>query len=400
MQGTSAGGSRKRHRVLVLHSTYTSGWVSGENSVVQAEVDLLRSDGYEVDLYAPTPDVTGTSGRARLAASAVVGGDSLRQVRSLISDRRPDLVHLHNLFPMFSPNVIRAVSELGIPSVMTLHNYRLMCLPATFLRDGKVCTLCQGKNPWRGVVYKCYRGSASASAVLGSSLTVHRAIGTWDKVTRFAAISDFLKNEYVTGGLDAERISVKRHFTWPTERRTGPGETFLFLGRLSEEKGIDWLIRSWLPELGRLVIAGSGPDEERLSRSPSPGVSFVGPKPPEQVPDLIRAARAVIVPSICNEPAGRVVLEAYAAGVPVIAARIGGLPEVVADESTGFLVDPNDDEGLREAVRRLHDDRLSEEMGNAAYSLWQESYSPARQVELIGRLYDEVIAAGPGTQHG
>ncbi len=200
----------------------------------------------------------------RAAVNAIWSVDEASNVRRLITLHRPDVVHIHNLFPQLSPVVIRAAASRGVPILVTLHNFRLMCLPATFLRDGKTCEACAGNVPWRGVVHGCYRGSRPASMVLASSLMVHRGAHTFDRVRLFLAVSDFVRNAYVQHGIDSARIRVKSNFAWPQPRRQGAGAEFLVLGRLSPEKGVDTAIAA-VAGRGSLTVVGDGPERERLA---------------------------------------------------------------------------------------------------------------------------------------
>ncbi len=159
-------------RILILHSPYLTGDASGENRVVEQEARLLEAAGHSVWTFLPERRASRRLGGGREALSAVWSGDAVRRVRGLIARDSPDVVHCHNLFPALSPAVLRAADDAGAAVVMTLHNYRLLCLPATFLRDGRVCELCLGRQPWRGVVHRCYRGSLGGSAALGTSLSV------------------------------------------------------------------------------------------------------------------------------------------------------------------------------------------------------------------------------------
>ena len=374
-------------RVLVLHSRYLSGTSSGENRVVEDEVELLRSAGHEVRLWAPSPDDPGAASRLRLGARAVWSPSAVREVGRLASELRPDIVHVHNLYPMLSPAVLRTAAA---PVVVTLHNYRLLCLPATFLRDDRACEDCLGRLPWRGVVHRCYRGSAAGSAALAASLGVHRRAGTFRHVAAFLAVSEFVRDKHVEAGMDAARIRVKPNFVAPMPRREGPGGDFLYLGRLSSEKGLDRLVGLWRDVPGRLVVVGDGPDRARLEAAAPETVEFRGAVPPGQVGGYLARARALVLPSICYEGAPRTVVEAYAAGVPVIANRNGALPSVVAEGVTGLLVDPADPAGWRGALVRLGDDPTSVRLGEGAFAAWRNRYSPEQGLADLEAAYTAV----------
>jgi glycosyltransferase involved in cell wall biosynthesis len=376
-------------RVLVLHSRYLSGTSSGENRVVEDEVELLRSAGHEVRLWAPSPDGAAGASRLRLGARAVWSRSAVRRVARLAAELRPDVVHVHNLYPMLSPAVLRTTAA---PVVVTLHNYRLLCLPATFLRDDRTCEDCLGKLPLPGVVHRCYRGSAAGSAALAASLGVHRRAGTFRHVAGFLAVSEFVRDKHVEAGMDADRIRVKPNFVGPMPRRDGAGGDFLYLGRLSSEKGLDRLVRLWHDIPARLVVVGDGPDRARLEAAAPDTVEFRGAVPPDQVGGYLARARALVLPSICYEGAPRTVVEAYAAGVPVIASRNGALPTVVAEGVTGLLVDPAGDGGWREAAGQLGEDAASVRLGEGAFAAWQSRYSPEQGLADLEAAYTAVMA--------
>lgn len=373
-------------RILILHSRYSSGPASGENRVVDDEARLLTEAGHQVELFAP--ELGRPSGLDLISAGlgTIWSRQAGEHVAKLIEHSKPDLVHCHNLFPSLSPSVIRATIE-DIPVVMTLHNYRLRCLPGTLFRDGSVCEDCLGRTPWPGVVHRCYQTSFAASVALASSLVLHRGLGTFSRVRLFIAISEFVREKHIDGGIPASQIIVKPHFAWPVQRRDGPGEYFLFLGRLSPEKGVDVLLDAWKHVTAKLLIAGDGPDATRLRAMAPVNVEFTGTVEPDEVPRLLRGARALLVPSIWYEGAGRVVLEGYAAGVPVLASRVGALPEVVHDGITGLLLPTNKTKAWVEAAERMGDATESERMGEAGWNLWRETYSPETGLHNLQRTY-------------
>ncbi len=376
-------------RILILHSRYRSGPASGENRVVDDEARLLSEAGHHVDVFAPEVGEPSTLQMIKTGLGAIWSREAVAEVRRRVERRKPDLVHCHNLFPALSPAVLRATDEA--PLLVTLHNYRLLCLPATFLRDGEVCEDCLGRLPWPGVVHGCYQGSVSASAVLASSLFLHKAIGTFGHVNLFLAISDFVRQKHIEGGLSSRRILVKPHFAWAVEPRQGAGEYFMYLGRLSPEKGVATLLDAWKPVRAKLLIVGDGPEASRLRAAAPRSVEFRATVEPDEVPALLRRARAVLSPSVSHEGAGKVVLEAYAAGVPVIVSRAGGLPEVVRDGVTGLVLPPTDRAAWVRGVTQLLDDGESERMGRSARELWLDRYSPEQGLVNIETAYRRAI---------
>jgi glycosyltransferase involved in cell wall biosynthesis len=382
-------------RVLVLHSRYLSGDVSGENRVVADEVEVLRSAGHEVALHAPAPVTEGSSDLVRTATSAVWSSGAARTIQHVVRSEGIELVHAHNLFPTLSPAVLRSAKRAGAAVVMTLHNYRLLCLPATLMRNDRACEDCLGKIPWRGVVHACYRGSRAGSAVLAGAVTLHRAVGSFDLVDRFAAVSDVVRETHVRGGVAGERIIVKPNFAPAVPARQGPGSWFLFLGRLAPEKGVDTLLEAWRrlpPGSPELRVVGDGPEAEALRSQAAEGVRFTGEVPASETSALIAGARAVLVPSRWEEPAvPRVLLEAFAAGVPVVASDRGALPGGVDDGGSGFVVPAEDADAWADRATRLIQDDVSLALGAGALKVWRDRYSPASGLRALESLYAEAL---------
>jgi glycosyltransferase involved in cell wall biosynthesis len=347
--------------------------------VVRDEQRLLTEGGHEVVAWTPTPELS----HLQLGSRTIWSPAALRQVGRLIEQHRPAIVHCHNLFPMLSPAVLRAARVGGSRAVVTLHNYRMLCLPATCLRDGKICELCVGRVPWRGVVYRCYRGSLPGSAALATSLTLHRAIGSFDDVSLFLPVSRFLRDKHVQAGFAADRMLVKPNFCWPRTRRRGIGEYFLYVGRLSPEKDVRTLLEAWKAIRAPLILAGDGPDRKALEAIAPTEVDFRGTVSPDEVTELLGGARALMLPTRCHEGAPKSVIEAYAAGVPVIATSFGGLPEMVEHGVSGMLVPPGETDRWVEAVERLTDAGAAAQLGEGAHDRWARLYSPdTGQLEL------------------
>jgi glycosyltransferase involved in cell wall biosynthesis len=377
-------------RVLILHSWYSSGPVSGENRVVLDEATLLRAAGHDVSVWCPESS-EGRLSAIKLGVSAVHSRHAVREVERLIAVRKPDIVQIHNLYPNLSPSVLRA-ARTRVPVVLTLHNYRLLCLPSTFVRDGLPCESCLSHQMWRGVVHRCYRGSLPGSAALGASLTYHRWRHSTDGIV-FAAVSKFVKEKHVAGGFDPTAIHVKHNFAWAEGRRAGSGEYFLFLGRFSEEKGIVPLLRGWGTEAPRLLVVGDGPQAKDVRAFASPNIEVHPPVAPAAVPDVIRGARAVIVPSRCYEGAPRSIVEAYAAGVPVIAASRGAIPEFVEHGVNGLLVDDGQPDGFLRAAETLTP-KVSTKLGEGAFEAWATRFSPEVAIKATEALYETVGSGG------
>jgi glycosyltransferase involved in cell wall biosynthesis len=396
----SVGPRRSRLRIVVVHNRYRSAQPSGENLVVEQEADLLRAAGHEVVPYLRSSDeIAGFSlPRRTLVPGRVVWSPEDRgRLARLLGEVRPDVVHLHNTFPLISPSVIEACRGRGVPVVATLHNFRLMCANAQLLRDGRPCDLCVGHIPWRGVAHRCYRGSAGASIPVAVGIQVHRSRQTWTRgVTIFIALTEFVRQQYLAGGFPGDRIRIKPNFVpRPRRGRAGAGSYFLYLGRLSAEKGVDVLLDAWDPELGRLLVVGDGPARAELeARAGRHGdsVEFLGTQPRERCMELLTDARALVIASRVHETFGLVAVEACAHGVPAVAPASPAFPELIRDGQTGLLFSPGDPEDLRRRLRQLLDPDRSMRMGVRARQRYEADYTPERNLATLLAIYREAIA--------
>jgi glycosyltransferase involved in cell wall biosynthesis len=386
-------------RVVVVHNRYRSAQPSGENLVVDQETALLRAAGHEVVPYERASDDIARSSRlqqALLPARVIWSREDRRELATLLEQVRPDLVHVHNTFPLISPSVLEACRSQGVPVVATLHNFRLMCANAQLLRDGRPCELCVGQVPWPAVVHRCYRDSVPATIPVAVGIQVHRSRRTWtDGVSRFIAATEFVKRQLTAGGLPGPRIRVKPNFVpRPLKPRTGAGNYLLFLGRLSPEKGVDVLLDAWSPELGKLLIVGDGPSrrelEARAARHAA-SVRFLGAQPRERCMELVAGARALVVASRSYETFGLVVVEAFAHGVPAIVPSLGVFPDLVQDGRTGLHFAPGQPGDLRTKLLQLAEPARSAQMGEEARRLYEAVYTPERNLTALVGIYREAI---------
>jgi glycosyltransferase involved in cell wall biosynthesis len=390
-------------RLVVVHNRYRSAQPSGENLVVDQETALLRAAGHEVVAYERASDDIARSSRlqqALLPARVIWSREDRRELATLLERVRPDLVHVHNTFPLISPSVLEACRSQGVPVVATVHNFRLMCANAQLLRDGRPCELCVGHVPWPAVVHGCYRDSALATIPVAVGIQVHRSRRTWtDGVSRFIAVTEFVKRRLMAGGLPGARIRVKPNFVLrPLKPRGGAGNYLLFLGRLSPEKGVDVLLDAWSSELGTLLIVGDGPSRRELqARAARHGASvrFLGAQPHKRCMELVAGARALVVASRSYETFGLVVVEAFAHGVPAIVPSLGVFPDLVQDGRTGLHFAPGQPSDLRNKLLELAEPARSVRMGQEARRLYEAVYTPERNLTALVGIYREAIGQPP-----
>ena len=386
-------------RVLFLHNRYRSAHPSGEDVVVDQEVALLREHGHEVRLHERRSDDIATMGvrdKLSLPGRVVWSPRDARAVADLVRSWPPDVAHIHNTFPLMSPSVVKACSDAGVAVVATLHNFRLACAAGTLLRDGQHCHDCVGGSARPALQHRCYRGSLAATAPLALSIELHRSRGTWPRhVDTFVTMSEFARNLMASSGVPRDLISIKPHFVpEPSAVRTGDGSYAMFLGRLSTEKGPDVLLDAWQPDMGPLMVVGDGPLRQPLeetARRRNLDVTFMGTLAHDHARRLLADARVLVMSSRFYETFGMSAVEAMSAGVPVVAPRLGVLPEVVTDEHTGLLYAPGDATDLRRVLRLALEPATAQRLGSQARAAYLEHYTGARNHELMVSLYQEAI---------
>ncbi|WP_344525576.1 glycosyltransferase [Streptomyces albiaxialis] len=399
--------------VLVVHNRYNSAQPSGENNVVDQEVALLRAAGHRVELFERrSDDIAARSlpGKAALPLLVPWNPAVRKELAARLRASRPDVVHVHNVFPLLSPAVLAACADAGVPAVATLHNYTQVCPPGTLQRDGRPCAECVGTTvPLPAVRHGCYRGSRLATVPLAVSLTANRR-RWWTGVDRFFCISAAQRDVLVRSGMPAERLAVKHNFVpEPDVRRTGPGEHLLYLGRLAEAKGVRLLMAAWdqLAADGGvdvpLVLAGAGPLEGEVAAwaAGRDDVRYAGLYDPAECRRALARSVAVVAPSTWLEAFGLVVVEAMAAGVPAVAAGHGAFAELVEDGVTGLLHRPGETASLASCLRRITagPDR-NREMGRAARRRYEQGFSPEVGLERLVEGYRAAIAGRTGIVGG
>lgn len=367
--------------------------------MVLATVELLRRRGIDASLIARDSRAIppGLIGRASVFFSGVYSRAAAARMREWIGRERPDLIHVHNLHPQFSPSVILAAKQAGVPVVMTCHNYRLVCPSGMHMREGKICERCLGGREYWCLLTRC-KGSLLESAGYALRNYVHRVRGYYrDGVDCFIAVSEFVRGRLADAGLPEERITVVPNMVELPAKVTDPtqGEYVAFAGRFTPQKGIATLIKAarlcGLP----LRLAGDpAPMNELLAGAP-PNVQCIGVLERERLAEFYRGARLAVVPSECLEPFGLVAIEAMSHARPVIASRIGGLPEIVEHGLTGLLFQPGRATELATLMKRLWNDhgRLRS-MGRAGRAKAAREYTEERYFERLMKVYESVLARG------
>jgi len=402
-------------RVLLVGNHWTDG-PGGAETMLVLTADLLRRAGHEVVPFAvaeegtlPTPVLdrlpaaAGRGSRTRFGA-AWAGTWSPRSYRALagvIDDVRPDVAHVHHVFERLTTSVLDALRRRGVPTVMTLHDYKPVCPNFRLFTEGAPCTRCLSGRYVEVVRHQCLEGSRWRGVAAAADAYVSRARRLYERVDGFVAPSGFLRDRVVEGGLPADRVRVIRNpvvaAAQPRAARQEPPYV-LYAGRLVAEKGVGPLLAaaSRLPSGVRVRLLGSGRLEGQVRAQVADEalpVDVLGPLPPAQVAAHLRDAAVAVLPALWWENCPMAVLEAGAQGVPVVASAVGGIPELVDDGGTGVLVPPGDFAALARALTGLveHPDDAAR-MGAAGWVRARERHDPDRHVSDLLGLYAEVGA--------
>jgi glycosyltransferase involved in cell wall biosynthesis len=384
--------------VLVVHNRYRLS--AGEDEAVRLEIELLRRNGDDIELLGADNDSLDLAGRLVAGLTIVWNHAAYWRVRRLIRAFRPDVVSVHNVMPQLSPSIYYAARAEGVPVVQTLHNFRLMCPAGTLMRNGGVCRSCLGKSfALPGIRHACYRKSRLATAAVAAMSGVHNVAKTWrDVVTMYIALTEFSKRLFIGHGLPANRIAIKPNFVLEDPGVGSAGEAALFVGRLSEEKGLTVLMRAWklLSSPPTLQIVGDGPMRDEVQRycRENAKIRWLGWRPPGEVASLMSTARVLIVPSIWYETFGRTVIEAFATGLPVVASALGSLAELVDHGRTGLLFRPGEAEDLAAKIdwALSHPTELAS-MRKEARAEYEDKYTAERNYETLMGIYQRAIRA-------
>lgn len=390
-------------KILLAHNLYRSATPSGENAVFEAERELLVSRGHLVESFSRDSDEIESRGKLGMLRAAVAtpwNPFSARMIRQIVKTSRPDVIHVHNTFPLISPSIFSAVGNMAA-RVLTLHNYRLFCPAAIPMRNGEVCTEClERHSPTPAMIHGCYRDSRTATLPLAFSVGLHRALGTWtNQVDAFICLSEFQRELMISAGLTREKVHVKPNF-YPGNPHVVPWPErepyVVFAGRLTAEKGVANLLRAWrawgagAPEL-RLV--GDGELRTELERMATGlPVVFLGQLPAEQAQGEIAGALLQILPSECFEGFPMVVREAFAFGTPAAVSDLGPLPSIVEHGKSGIVFQPANPHSLLQEVRTAWETPgLLERLGKGARDEFESKYTEEANYAALMEIYHEAI---------
>jgi glycosyltransferase involved in cell wall biosynthesis len=383
-------------KVVVCHNFYQQ--PGGEDQVFADETALLESHGDTVIRFTVHNDAVAKTSKLAMLGKTLWNRTIAREIGELARRENADVVHFHNTFPLISPAAYYAARKAGAAVVQTLHNYRLLCPGAMFLRDGKICEQCLGRMPIPAIKYKCYRGSRAASAATTAMLTAHRVLQTYrQRVDAYIALTEFGRGKFIVGGLPFERIYVKPNFVSPDPGvGNGQGGYALFVGRLAEGKGLETLLEAWAKhEPGMpLKILGDGPLAHLVRDAAGANIEWLGRRPSAEVYEAMGSAAVLVMPSVWYEGLPKTLIESFAKGTPVIASRLGALAESVIHGRTGFLFKPGDAADLAAQVRSVE---AFAAMRAECRREFEERYTAEQNYRQLTDIYRDAIRRRHGS---
>ena len=383
--------------ILMLHNSYKSH--GGEDESFESEVLMLREAGHLVEtIHLKNNDVV-QIGSFSVALQSIWSKPSYDLVDAKLRERSFDVLHVQNFFPLISPSVYSAARKHGVAVVQSLRNYRLLCPSTTLFRNGRVCEDCLHKTfKYPAVIHACYRDSVISSAAVAAMTGFHALKGTWrNGVDLYISLSESSRAKFVEAGLPADKVIVKGNFVHPDPGPGGGrGGYVLFAGRLMREKGLGTLLAAWdlLKSPGALKIVGDGllaPQVEAFCRRKQ-NVVWLGSKNASEVMELMGMASLFVFPSEWYEPFGRVAIESFAKGTPVVASNMAAMAEIVQDGSTGMLFQPGNPEDLACKLQWAfdHPEQLRA-MRRSARQCYEDKYTPSQNCDVLIRSYQRAL---------
>jgi glycosyltransferase involved in cell wall biosynthesis len=378
----------------MLHNSYQ--FRGGEDESFESEVRMLRAEGHTVETIHINNAQIESAGKIHVAIQSLWSNNSYDLVDRKMQETKFDVLHVQNFFPLLSPSVYYAARKHGVAVVQTLRNYRLLCPNVYFFRDGHVCEDCMGKVfKYPGVLHGCYRGSRMASAAVAAMTAFHTIKGTWlNAVDLYIALTDFVRDKFIEGGFPPDKLVVKSNIIFPDPGcGDGEGGYALFVGRLSPEKGLKTLLQAWklLKRDWTLKIVGEGPLSPLVEAfcAEHREVEWLGALSRAEIGRVMGAAKVLVFPSEWYETFGRVAIESFAAGTPVIASRLGAMAEVGEAMRTGLLFKPGDPEDLAEKLHWILDNPVQvAAMRLAARERYETRYTMHENCRVLIQAYN------------
>lgn len=365
-------------RFLLVHNNY--GKYSGEEAVVDKMAAMFQSHNHTVCFYRLTTEGARDtiSDKIKGFTAGIYSHTGVKGIKKILRKEKPDIINVHNLYPFISPAALFECKKAGIPVVMTVHNFRLICPTGLFMRNGKPCEQClDRKNEWSCIKYNCEH-----SIFKSIGYTLRNVYARWTKaylrnVDMFACITEFQKKKLIEAGYDKNKITViPNSIDAPCSYTLTTGGYIAYIGRLSYEKGYDLLV-----EVARkhpeIKFCFAGAQREKNNTEIPKNVEFKGYLQKKELSKFIQESRFIVIPSRCYEGFPMAILEAACHGKPAIAPNHGGFTEIIGqgENAIGKLFEPGNTDDLDKQIAELWNNQtLTEELGEKAFRKLKEHY--------------------------
>jgi len=387
-------------KILTIHNNYQQR--GGEDIYFQKESELLRRNGNEVLSYTRSnKEINDFSIFKKLSIfwKQTWSQDTYEELRRIIKEFRPDIAHFHNTFFMITPSAYYACKDKGVPVVQTLHNFRLLCPNAYFLKKGKICEECLERTLWKSIQHGCYRESRILTTALARMLHYHRRKATWlETIDLYITLSQCSRSKFIQAGIPEDKIVVKPNFVYPDNgERKNDKNYVLYCGRLSTEKGLNTLIKAWENlESIPLKILGNGPlyakIKKHIKNKKMTNVELLGHLSHNECIEYIKGASFLVMPSEWYEVFPTIIVEAFACGVPIVASKMGAMKELICDGKTGLLFQTGNTKELAEKVSWLISHKKEAySMSIQARKEYKEKYSAENGYKILMNIYKTVV---------
>lgn len=378
-------------KIIQVHNFYQS--PTGDDSVVQEEYNLLMNNGHQVVQYLKHNSILKSTGLLGKFSTAFNLRKSLkveREFKDLLIKERPDLVHVHNIFPLITPVVFNVCQALSIPVVQTLHNYRLLCVNTLFYRDGRICEDClQQGSLIPGITNKCYNNSQLQSAILADAISHHFRKGTWvNAVDQYFCLSEFAKEKFIQGGIPREKLTVKPNFVGFSEKKMIYDDFVLFAGKLEEQKGVlDFIELAKSKREIAFKVAGFCSDKAIFASLGN--VEYLGELGRSDLMKYMNTCKAVLFLSKMYEGMPMTILEAFSCKKAVIARNQGVMTEIITHGHNGMLFSNTVE--LGDHLDLIMKDKCYLQLGANAFATYKHNYSSERGYKQLIQAYENAI---------
>jgi glycosyltransferase involved in cell wall biosynthesis len=387
-------------KVLQVHNFYRTR--GGECSVVNTERALLENYGHEVIPYyrdSLNIDELGLLAKAHMLLNVPYNNKVERDLEVIIRNVKPDVAHVHNVFPMLTTAVYKALNRCGVPVVQTIHNFRFLCPNGQFYIHDHICEDCQKRGYFSAVKKRCMQDSILVSSLYAIAISNAWKTGILpNNIDKYIALNQFFAQRLIDAGIPSSRVCILGNFIDETEVSVSAKQDYvLYLGRLSKEKGIRTLLNAWENVSGStLKIAGSGPMlheiEALVSHRNVENVQLLGHVSGDEKQELIKNAICLVVPSEWYENFPISIVEAMSLGTPVVASNIGGLPEMVGHKKTGLIFEPGNHDALEAVLYAIiTDQEMAGRLAVNALKAAQDLFGASKHHDGLIEIYSEAI---------